>query len=248
MALSLQFVGSGDAFGSGGRFNTCFHIVGDRSNLLIDCGASSLVAMKKLGIDRNAITTIVITHFHADHFGGIPFFILDAQFFSKRREPLTIVGPVGLETWYERVMETAFPGSSQALQKFDISFVEIAAGTTQTVGELNVSAFQAVHGPAAGPYLAVRIEVEGRSIAYTGDTEWTPTLIPAARDADLFIAEAYFRDKAIATHLSLNTIEANLDQLRPRRLVLTHMSDDMLRHPDREKFEAADDGKIITID
>src|ERR1017187_7605115 len=120
MALSLQFIGCCDAFGSGGRFKPCFHLVGEQTNLLIDCGASSLVAMKKLGIDRNAITTIVITHFHADHFGGIPFFILDAQFFSKRREPLTIVGPIGLTDWYERVMETAFPGSSQASQKCEL--------------------------------------------------------------------------------------------------------------------------------
>jgi ribonuclease BN (tRNA processing enzyme) len=128
MGLSLQFIGCGDAFGSGGRFNTCFHLVGERTNLLIDCGASSLVAMKQFGIERNAITTMVITHFHADHFGGIPFFILDAQFFSKRCEPLTIVGPIGLEAWYERVMETAFPGSSQVAQKFALHLVEIAAG------------------------------------------------------------------------------------------------------------------------
>jgi len=247
MSLSLQFIGSGDAFGSGGRFNTCFHLVGPRTNLLIDCGATSLVAMKQLGIDRNAIDTIVITHFHADHFGGIPFFILDAQFFSKRRDPLTILGPVGLQGWYERVMETAFPGSSQAPQKFDLRLVEITAGTSKDVNRIKDSAYQAVHGPADGPYLAIRIEAEGRSIAYTGDTEWTPALIPAAQDADLFIAEAYFREKAIATHLSLNTIEANLDRLRPKRLVLTHMSDDMLRHPDRARFETAEDGKLITI-
>lgn len=247
MALSLQFVGCGDAFGSGGRFNTCFHLRGERTNLLIDCGASSLIAMKKLGIDRNAIDTIVVTHFHADHFGGIPFFILDAQFFSKRREPLTIVGPIGLESWYERVMETAFPGSSEASQKFDLRLVEIAANETLEVGGVQVSAFQAIHGPAGGPYLAVRIEAEGRSVAYTGDTEWTPVLIPAARDADLFIAEAYFRDKAIFTHLSLNTIEANLAQLRPKRLVLTHMSEDMLQHPDRDLYETAEDGMTIAI-
>jgi len=248
MTLSLQFIGCGDAFGSGGRFNTCFHLVGERTNLLIDCGASSLVAMKRLDIDRNAIATIVITHFHADHFGGIPFFILDAQFFSKRRVPLTIVGPVGLAHWYERVMETAFPGSSQASQKFALHLVEVAAGGSVEVGDVRVSAYQALHGPADGPYLAVRIEAEGRAVAYTGDTEWTPALIPAAQDADLFIAEAYFRDKAIATHLSLNTIEANLPELRPKRLVLTHMSDDMLHHPDRARYETAEDGMVIAID
>lgn len=247
MPLSLQFIGCGDAFGSGGRFNTCFHVTGETVNFLIDCGASSLIAMKRFGVDRNAITTMVITHFHADHFGGIPFFILDAQFFSKRREPLTIVGPVGLPEWYERVMETAFPGSSRAAQKFELKLVEIAAGQSLALGDLSVSAFQALHGPPDGPYLAVRVEAEGKSVAYTGDTEWTPALVPAAQDADLFIAEAYFRDKPIVTHLSANTIEAHLDELRPRRLVLTHMSDDMLAHPDRARFETAEDGMVIAI-
>jgi ribonuclease BN (tRNA processing enzyme) len=247
MTVSLQFIGCGDAFGSGGRFNTCFHLVGERTNLLIDCGASSLVAMKKCGVDRNAIAMIVITHFHADHFGGIPFFILDAQFFGKRREPLTIVGPVGLPDWYERVMETAFPGSSKAAQKFELKLVEIAAGQSLDVGQVRVSACQALHGPPDGPNLAVRVEAEGISVAYTGDTEWTSALVPVARDADLLIAEAYFREKSIPTHLSLNTIEAHIDDLRPRRLVLTHMSDEMLDHPDRADFETAEDGKVIMI-
>jgi ribonuclease BN (tRNA processing enzyme) len=245
--MHLQFVGCGDAFGSGGRFNTCFHLAGGGTNLLIDCGATSLVALKRLGIDRNAITTIVITHFHADHFGGVPFFILDAQFFSKRRGPLTIVGPTGLKGWYERVMETAFPGSSQASRKFDLRLVEIAAGEAVRVDGAAVRAFQALHGPPCGPCLAVRIEAEGKTVAYTGDTEWTPDLIAAGRDADLFIAEAYFRDRTIATHLSLDAIEANLAAIAPRRLILTHMSDDMLDHPDRLRFDTAEDGMIVAV-
>lgn len=247
MGLTLQFVGCGDAFGSGGRFNTCFHVRGANTNLLIDCGATALVALKQLGIDRNAITTIVVTHFHADHFGGIPFFILDAQFFSKRQNSLTIVGPPGLPDWYERVMETAFPGSAHARRKFDLVLSEIAAGDTISVNGTSVSAYQAVHGPVPGPYHAVRIDAEGKSVGYTGDTEWTPNLIPAAHDADLFIAEAYFRDRTVATHLSLDAIEAHLDELAPRRLVLTHMSDDMLDHPDRPRFETASDGLILQV-
>lgn len=247
MTLSLRFIGCGDAFGSGGRFNTCFHLVGTNTNLLIDCGASSLIAMKQQDVDRNAIKTIVITHFHADHFGGVPFFILDAQFFSKRRTPLTIVGPIGLTEWYVRVMETAFPGSSAAMRKFELHLVEMAAGETVAIDETTIHAFQALHGPPGGPYFAVRIELEGRSVAYSGDTEWTPDLIPAAYNADLFIAEAYFRDKQAATHLSLSSIEANLDALRPKRLILTHMSDDMLQHSDRNMYETAEDGMVVSI-
>ena len=94
--MRLQFVGCGDAFGSGGRYNTCFHLTGDKVNCLIDCGASSLPALKKLGIARDAIDLILITHFHGDHFAGLPFFMLDAQF-SRRSRPLVIAGPEGIE-------------------------------------------------------------------------------------------------------------------------------------------------------
>ena len=48
------------------------------------------IGMNRCGIDRNAIDTILVTHFHADHFGGVPFFMLDAQFNTKRVRPLTI--------------------------------------------------------------------------------------------------------------------------------------------------------------
>src|SRR5258708_12423565 len=91
--MHLQFVGSGDAFGSGGRFNTCFHVVAEELNFLIDCGASSLVAMKRLGIDRNAIDLIVLTHYHADHCGGVPFFILAAPFSPNLPRPLPLPPP-----------------------------------------------------------------------------------------------------------------------------------------------------------
>ena len=94
--MKLTFVGCGDAFGSGGRFNTCFHL--ERAaggNVLIDCGASSMVAIRKAGVDPNGIAAILVTHLHGDHFGGLPFFILDAQLVSRRTAPLTIAGRAG---------------------------------------------------------------------------------------------------------------------------------------------------------
>ena len=107
--MHLQFVGCGDAFGSGGQFNTCFHLVGNEINALIDCGATSLVAMNKLAIDRNAIDVIFISHFHADHIAGLPFFLLEANYVTKRTRPLTVVGPPGLKTRFPEIMEGGFP-------------------------------------------------------------------------------------------------------------------------------------------
>jgi len=245
--VRLKFVGSGDAFGSGGRFNTCFHVSGERANFLIDCGASSLVALKAANVTLNSIQAIFITHFHADHFGGIPFLVLDAQFFSKRREPLTIAGPPGLSEWYGRVMETAFPGSSAATPKFELSLVELEPRVMATVGGVIVHPFPVNHGNPGGPYFAYRLETEGRSIAYTGDTEWKDELIELGADADLFIAEAYFYDKKVQLHLDLASLKQHLPSIRPKRLVLTHMSADMLGRLETLEYETAEDGKIISF-
>lgn len=243
--MRLQFIGSGDAFGSGGRFNTCFHVTGDSVNFLIDCGASSLIALKKSQVDINSINSIFFTHFHADHFGGIPFFMLESQFFSKRERSLTLVGPVGLQSWYERVMETSFPGSSKTLPKFSLNFIEIEPGQTHLVDEVSVSSFQAHHGNPGGPFLSLRFLCNGKSFAYTGDTEWTDQLIDLSYEVDLLIAEAYFFDKKIKFHLDLESIEDNLSKMKPRRMILTHMSQDMLVRANDLKYELASDGLVV---
>jgi len=245
--MRLQFVGCGDAFGSGGRFNTCFHVTGARANFLIDCGASSVVALKRHGISLNDIRAILFTHFHADHFGGIPFFILDAQFFSKRTAPLTIAGPEGLADYYQRVMETSFPGSSAIKQRFELGIVELRERETQSIDGLEVTGFKVNHGNPGGPFFAYRIAAEDRIVAYTGDTEWTDALIDAGREADLFIAEAYFREKRVQLHLDLATLETRLPEINPKRLILTHMSDDMLGRLDSLPYETAEDGKIVEL-
>jgi ribonuclease BN (tRNA processing enzyme) len=244
--MQLQFVGCGDAFGSGGRSNTCFHVTGERVNFLIDCGASSLPALKRLEIARDDIDLILITHFHGDHFGGLPFLLLDAQF-TRRTRPLVIAGPEGIETRLTQVMEALFENSSKTKQRFDLSVVALKPEQAKTFGTVAVTAFPVVHGESGGPFLAYRIEAEGRVITYSADTEWTETLIPAAHHADLFIAEAYYYDKIVRNHLSLTTLERHLPEINPKRLVLTHMSDDMLGRLDTLAHTAADDGMIVEL-
>jgi len=244
--MQLRFVGCGDALGSGGRFNTCFHVTGERVNFLIDCGASSLPALKRRGIARDAIDLILITHFHGDHFGGLPFLLLDAQF-TRRTRPLVIAGPEGIETRLTQLMEALFENSSKTKQRFDLSVVALKPLETRRFGAVNVTPFPVVHGESGGPFLAYRVEAEGRVIAYSADTEWTETLIPAARDADLFIAEAYTYDRVVKNHLSLTTLEAHLAEIGPKRLVLTHMSDDMLERLDTLGYTAASDGMVVEL-
>ncbi|MEA2934056.1 MAG: hypothetical protein QOD74_702 [Variibacter sp.] len=243
--MQVQFVGTGDAFGSGGRLNTCFHVSGDGANFLIDCGATSLVGLKRCGIDRNAIDTVLITHFHADHFGGLPFLLMDAQLVAKRPRPLRIIGPPQIAARYQAALDVAFPSAESP--KFALTFDEIAPGETLAFGAARVTAFPVIHTEAAGPCLGYRIENDGKVISYSGDTEWTDELIELGGDADLFICEAYTREKKVRHHTNLAELEAQLPRIAPRRLILTHMSEDMLAHVDAVPFEAASDGLIVTL-
>ena len=244
--MQVQFVGCGDAFGSGGRYNTCFHVTGARVNFLIDCGASSLPALKRLAIARDDIELILITHFHGDHFAGLPFLLLDAQF-TRRTRPLVIAGPEGIDLRLTQVMEALFENSSKTKQRFDLSVVTLRPEETRMFGGVKVMPFPVVHGESGGPFLAYRVEAEGRVIAYSADTEWTEMLIPAAREADLFIAEAYTCDRIVKNHLNLKTLEMHLPEIKPKRLILTHMSDDMLGRLDTLDYTTASDGMIVEL-
>jgi ribonuclease BN (tRNA processing enzyme) len=245
--MKLTFIGSGDAFGSGGRLNTCFHVQAARTAFLIDCGASSLIGMNRLGVDRNAIDTILVTHFHADHFGGIPFFMLDAQFNTRRTRALTIAGPEGLRDWFVRAMETGFSGSSKTQRKFELNLVELAPGENHPLGELTVRAARVRHAPVDGPFFAYRIEVDGRIIAYSGDTEWVESLVEIGHRADLFIAECYSFDKKVPFHIDYLTLAANVARINPKRLIITHMNAETLKRAGEMGHERADDGMTIEV-
>jgi ribonuclease BN (tRNA processing enzyme) len=244
-AVSVTFLGSGDAFGSGGRFQTCIFVECPTTRFLLDCGASSLVALKKQGIAPATIRTILISHLHGDHFAGIPFFILDAQF-SRREAPLTIAGPPGLEARVRDTMEVLFPKSSEITQRFLINFVELPSSTLSQVGDLRVTAEPVVHFCGAPPY-ALRVECGERTVAYSGDPEWTDTLVKVAAGADLFICEAYFFDKKVKFHLDYHSLVERKTRLACKRVILTHMSEDMLKRLPEVEAEWAEDGKTITL-
>ncbi len=245
--MRLQFVGCGDAFGSGGRFNTCFHLVGRDINALIDCGATSLVSMNRLAIDRNAIRLVLLTHFHADHVGGVPFFLLEANYIHKRKQALTIAGPPSLKSRYAEIMEANFPGTQELELCFPLTLRELEVGRRNELGALRVTPFHVQHDDRAGPCLGFRIEAEGKVIAFSGDTEWTDSLVEIGHEADLFICEAYTRDKPLPTHMALSSLERHLGQIRPKRLVLSHMSNDMLARRAEIAFETAEDGMTIEL-
>ncbi len=244
--VRLRFLGSGDNFGSGGRFQACIHVDTGTTRFLMDCGASSLIAMKRAGISSAAIDAILISHLHGDHFGGIPFFILDAQLISRRETPLVIAGPPGLEQRIREAMEIFYPGSSGVERKFAVQHVEMNEGETTDVGGLIVHPVRVIHGSGSPPY-ALRVECAGKIIAYSGDTEWTESLRTVADGADLFICESYFFEKQMKNHINYRTLMVHRAELGCKRLIITHMGEEMLSRLGEVELEVAEDGMEVIL-
>ena len=244
--LTVTFAGSGDAFGSGGRYQACIHLRPEGGRpVLLDCGATSLPALKRLGLDPSEIAAVFISHLHGDHFAGLPFLILDGQF-SRRTAPLAVIGPPGTAQRLADTMECLFPGSSATSRRFSVDVTELVPGAAATACGTAARAWHADH-PSGAPALILRLSLAGRTITYSGDTAWTPAIADAPADADLLIAEAYYRDKRVPYHLRLADLDAHRDRLTARRVIVTHMSDDMLSFQPGTPFEPASDGLAISL-
>lgn len=247
--MRLTFIGSGDAFGSGGRLQTCFHLDTGEGAFLVDCGATAMIGLNRLGLDANAISSIYISHLHGDHFAGLVWFLMHAHYVSRRTEPLLIAGPPGVEERYHAATEALFPGSGGIKRRHEVTFIEYDLEKPSRFGEATLTAYEVSH-PSGAASCALRLEIGGKVLSYSGDTEWVESLIRCASGADLFIAECYDYDKRIPYHTSWATLASNLVQLGAKRVLVTHMNNAMLARQDEVRAAGAlvaEDGLVIDI-
>jgi ribonuclease BN (tRNA processing enzyme) len=245
-AVTVRFAGSGDSFGSGGRFQTCILVDGPAGRFAIDFGASSLIALAQQGIDHNSIDAILLTHLHGDHCAGVPFLLMDAMLGARRARPLTIAGPRDVRARMAQIGEALFPGMDGMTPTFPLQYVELRVGAPNRVLDLVVTPESARHTAATHP-TALRVEVGGKVVAYTGDGEWTEALAKIGRDADLLIAECYYYDKPVKWHLNYPDLVRHLNDFGARRVILTHMSREMLAHAGEIAEECAHDGMVVAL-
>ena len=242
--MKLTIVGCGDAFGSGGRMNTCFWLETAKGTVVVDFGASALPALKALKFDPNRIDAIVLTHLHGDHFGGLPFLLLDYQFLARRERPLLIAGPPGSRERLDAALEVFFPKSTGTKWRFPWRVQEIAVGVASDVLGHAVLSAEVIHQSGA-PSTALRLADGEKTFAYSGDTEWTDALLPIADGADLFVCECYAYAGKMTGHLSWEILKPKIPALRAKRVMLTHMNPSVLARVDELKGEGvllAEDG------
>lgn len=246
--MQVTFVGTSDAFGAGGRRQAgIFVATAAGGGMLLDCAPTTGTGLVALGIERDRIDAIAISHFHADHFAGLPQFLLAAIYEDRRRHPLTIAGPRGVEARVRAAADAVGHSMTGRELPFDLRYVEFAAGAGVDLGLARLTAFETLHDPAACPH-GLRVEADGRTLVYSGDTGWFDALPECARGADLFVCECTFHGPSpVAEHLSYATIAERRSAFACDRLLLTHLGTDMSERRGRLELETADDGLEIRL-
>jgi ribonuclease BN (tRNA processing enzyme) len=244
--VDVTFLGTGDAFSAGGRNQAAYLVRTPENCLLLDCAPTTLSSIKHSGLSSGLIDRILLSHFHGDHFGGLPFFFLEYVYVEQRRRPLQIIGPPGVEQMVMQLFRAMYPDAASEQLPYPVEFVEAHPGRRISSAGIGIDPFPVPHQnhPIS---LGYEIQAENRKIVYSGDTGWTEDLLKHTQQADLFVCECSFFETRLPTHLDYPRLAANHPRFESKRIILTHLGYEVLRRQREVELERARDGMIVSI-
>ena len=244
--VRVTVLGSGDAYGSGGRAHSAYLVEAPGRTFLLDCGPTVLQSLKGLGRDPGDIDFVLLSHLHGDHFGGVPFLLMEYRYERQRIRPLVVYGPPGTERRARALFAALFEQSAKQPLPFSLHYEEIVPETPLALDGVRVASFAVPHAREL-VCLAYRVEVAGRTILYSGDSAWTEQFVSQSRGVDLFLCECSTYETRIDIHLSYQEIAARARDFGCRRLVLSHLGSESLRHLADLTLECARDGMTLDL-
>ena len=245
--VTVTLFGTGDAFASFGRSQSGYLIDAPGGRILMEAGPCLMQALKSNGVSTDSFDLLLISHLHGDHFGGLPFLILDYMWETRRKKVLTIAGPSKLEERTWQLMRTMFPHFELEKVRHKLKFVVLEPESSTRLGKFKVSAIRSPH-TKPDISLSLRVDGAGKSIVFSGDSGWNDELVEFSAGADLFLCECtYYESAHLKFHLNYPLLAANRDKFKVRRMVLTHLGREVLSREDEIALEMGYDGMKITI-
>jgi len=243
--VRVTVLGSGDAFGSGGRLHSGYLVEGPDCTFLLECGPSVLQGLKRAGIDTGRIDFVLLSHLHGDHFGGIPFLFLEYVYENPRTRPFEVVGPPTTSQRCRTLYEALYQRIARDPAPYALEYRELAP-TPVTIQGVRIAPFVVPHAEELTCF-GYRLDVGGRSILFSGDTGWTDELVTQSRGVDLFLCECTTYETQLHLHLSYPEIARRAADFGCRRLVLTHLGSEPLARLGELTIECAEDGLQIDL-
>jgi ribonuclease BN (tRNA processing enzyme) len=243
--LDVTILGSSDAFCSGGHPHATYLVETRQATLLVDCGPTVLLSLKRQGVDTASIDFVVISHMHGDHFGGLPFLLLEYLYERPRTRPFTVYGPRGIRERVETLMRALYPDVLPEKLGFQLDFVELEPERRITVADLELHPVRVPHQDE-DVSLAVGFASGGKRMLYSGDSPWDDRFLELARGVDLFLCECTAYEESMGRHIQWTTLKPLVPKLGCKRLVLIHLGRDMRAHCGELGVECATEGLKIS--
>jgi ribonuclease Z len=217
----LTFLGTGNFLAPPGRYWNSFVM---DANVLVEPCPTALPHLRKCGFDPASIDVVVISHFHADHCFGWPFF-LQAVAEAGGGRTLQVVGPPGLEDHLAAMIDVAKvrPTLEMAHERLDLRFVDVD-GSWQEVAGLRFRAVEVEHVPYLRCF-GYLFERGDRLVAYSGDVRPCDGLTELADEADVLVLECNGTHGGPRVHMEESDVR-DLQAAHPdTHFVLTHLGE-----------------------
>ena len=223
--MELNFLGVGEAC-DGNQPNTSILLKTNASEtagrILLDCGFSTPHQYISLNPSAEELEILWISHFHGDHFLGTPLLLL--WFWEMNRaKPLNIIGPPGVKAKIDQALNLAYPNLMSRLG-YSLLFHEAIPEVQLHISD---SIWKAAYNEHSQPCLSLRLELNGKSIFYSGDGRPTTITQSLASGCDIIIHEAYGYEDAVPGHGSISTCLNFARTAGSKRLALVHMQRDV---------------------
>ena len=212
--------------------------------VLLDCGPTTLTALKKISLTPNDVDVVLLSHHHGDHYGGLPFLILHDCYVGPRKKALRVLGPDGTRSILSTATTLFFAGLEPF--PFELETRDLEPSKPLELPGLEVLGVPVDHY-SRGTAFGYRVRAGGKTVVFSGDTAWTDILVEQTAGADLFICECSSFERPLEKHMSHRDLQRNRDRLGARRTLLVHAGEDVLARQDELVFELAHDGMRVVI-
>jgi ribonuclease BN (tRNA processing enzyme) len=228
--MLLTCVGTGTAHPRADRAAAGFLLETAGLRILFDCGPGVVHGMARQHADWRGITHVVLTHFHNDHIGDVPalFFAWMYGMTTPRSQPLTVIGPAGTAKLLGALADVF--GRHLSEPPYALNIVELEDAAELRLND--VARIRACSTPHTENSLAYRIDAQGQSFCYTGDTGMSESVAIFAQAVDALLIECSLpAELAMAEHMTPAAVAQFARIALPRRLLVTHV------YPQLDVFE-----------
>jgi ribonuclease BN (tRNA processing enzyme) len=245
MTFKITVIGSGNAFNTNGRGAPAFLVENEHCRFLLDCGPNILLKAEMHRIDLRGLDAVFLTHFHGDHAVGIPFLLIFMKYIERRKEPFTIIGPEGLKEWVNYSVELCYP---EITFPFIVYYDELRKNEKTSMFYMDIECVPIEHKDESIGY---RFGYSNRTIAFSGDSKWHPSLKRLTDSTDLAFVECSSIKKLDADHVSVDDLQNSAENYleKSKKTVLIHVYNKIEEEIKKRglKYEVSYDGQVFTL-